>query len=223
MKNRNKILLVAVGSACGYLGYKYGKQVLSCVKNSIDRKPIEEIAKEIKGTMAKNVDDILKNTEELKGKVEGICNEALSKSVSSEDFCNDAMKAKYVTVPVRPIGIKEDIDEGISIPVEVEKKEELKEEVKKELKEELPPLDVKVSENPEEVRKEVKKLLDEAEKEIKKETVSNAAEVLKKRRAKNISKKKESKKIDIKEESKEEVNEESKEEVKEESKKEVKE
>ena len=77
MKNRNKILLVAAGSACGYLGYKYGKQVLSCVKNSIDRKPIEEIAKEIKGTMAKNVDDILKNTEELKGKVEGICNEAL--------------------------------------------------------------------------------------------------------------------------------------------------
>ena len=59
-------------------------------------------------------------------------------------------------------------------------------------------LDIKVSENPEEVRKEVKKLLDEAEKEIKSETNSNAAEVLKKRRAKNISKKKESKKIDIK-------------------------
>lgn len=67
MKKKGFVIL-AVGALCGYIGYKYGSQLVHCVKNSINRKPIEELAQEIKETMLKNKEELKKNVENLYNK-----------------------------------------------------------------------------------------------------------------------------------------------------------
>ena len=169
---KSKVVLCLVASAGGFLVYKYGKSFYGALKNSKNRQPLEEIAKEIKETMIKNVDDIRKNTEELKEKVEDICNEAVNTMLEEEDFFLDIeeenkvnfAETKYVTVPMKNVSEKT---------------------------EELSPLDVKASENPEEVRKVAVENLNEAEKAIEEELkpTESPAQILKAKRAKGRPKK----------------------------------
>ena len=129
MKNKSKVLFVAITGACGFLAYKYGKSFCTSLKNSKNRQPLEEIAKEIKETMIKNVDDIRKNTEELKEKVEGICSEAVNSMYEEEDFFfeveekNGFVDTTYIKVPTKNIPV-EDVEEQKKVEKSTEEKVE---------------------------------------------------------------------------------------------------
>jgi hypothetical protein len=43
MSKKNGLFMLVVGAAGGYLAAKYGKQVVSTVKSSIDKQPIEDL------------------------------------------------------------------------------------------------------------------------------------------------------------------------------------
>ena len=180
MKTGEKLLLVALGGAVGYVAAKYGKQIVATVKENADKEHLESIANDIKehgkkvaDSVKKSADSVKKSVADLRYEMEKGMFADLGDFDDIEDYfmCKNEedvapKKNGYVTVPVTD--------------ADVEKKED------------LPPVDVKVSENPEEVRKVVEETLAEAEELIKEETktteVKSAAEVLKKRRAQNVNK-----------------------------------
>ena len=178
MKKTNGLLLLALGAAGGYLAAKYGKQVVSTVKSSIDKQPIEDLVEEIKKSVKQGADEIKKS-------VEDICSE-IEKSYFDYPDMSDYMdeSADYAD---EEMNTPKSESTYFKIPVEDVEPEKKEEEVKEE---ELPPLDVKVSENPEEVRKAVVENLDEAEKAIAEETKTvSPGQALKAKRAKGKTKK----------------------------------
>lgn len=64
MSNKKSILVgTVIGFVGGMIAGKYGKQICSYVKNGVDRKPIEDMALEIKENMKKNKDEFCKTLE----------------------------------------------------------------------------------------------------------------------------------------------------------------
>ena len=179
MSKKNGLFMLAVGAAGGYLAAKYGKQVVSTVKSSFDKQPIEDLVEEIKKSVKQGADEIKKSVEDICSEIEKSYFDYPDMSDymdESADYADDEMnthksESTYFKIPVED--------------VEPEKKEE---EVKEE---ELPPLDVKVSENPEEVRKAAVENLAEAEKAIEEEQnpTESPAQILKAKRAKGKTKK----------------------------------
>lgn len=179
MSKKNGLFMLAVGAAGGYLAAKYGKQFVSTVKSSFDKQPIEDLVEEIKKSVKQGADEIKKSVEDICSEIEksyfdypdmtGYCDDP--SDYADEEMNTPKSESTYFKIPV----------EG----VESEKKEE---EVKEE---ELPPLDVKVSENPEEVRKAAVENLAEAEKAIEEELkpTESPAQILKAKRAKGKTKK----------------------------------
>ena len=179
MSKKNGLFMLAVGAAGGYLAAKYGKQVVSTVMSSFDKESIEDLVEEIKKSVKQGADEIKKSVEDICSEIEKSYFDYPDMSDymdESADYADEEMntpksESTYFKIPV----------EG----VEPEKKEE---EVKEE---ELPPLDVKVSENPEEVRKAAVENLAEAEKAIEEELkpIESPAQILKAKRAKGRPKK----------------------------------
>lgn len=172
MKTGGKLLLVALGAAGGYVAAKYGKQIVSVVKENSDKEHLEAIANDLKEHSKKVADSMKKSAESIKKSVDELRYEAekamfadLADFEDIEDYFMCKSEEDYQKEPV-------------SVPV-VET-------------EDVSPVEVKVAENPEEVRKVVEETLAEAEELIKEETkideVKSAAEVLKKRRTQNVNK-----------------------------------
>lgn len=174
MSKKNGLFMLVVGAAGGYLVAKYGKQVVSTVKSSIDKQPIEDLVEEIKKSVKQGADEIKKSVEDICSEIEksyfdypdmiGYCDDL--SDYADEEMNTPKSESTYFKIPVED--------------VESEKKEE-----------ELPPLDVKVSENPEEVRKAAVENLAEAEKAIEEELkpTESPAQILKAKRAKGKTKK----------------------------------
>lgn len=179
MSKKNGLFMLVVGVAGGYLAAKYGKQVVSTVKSSIDKQPIEDLVEEIKKSVKQGADEIKKSVEDIYSEIEksyfdypdmtGYCDDP--SDYADKEMNTPKSESTYFKVPVED--------------VESEKKDN---EVKEE---ELPPLDVKVSENPEEVRKAAVENLAEAEKAIEEELkpTESPAQILKAKRAKGRTKK----------------------------------
>ncbi len=55
-------IATGIGIGLGYLGYKYGRQFLTYLKQRDDRKSINDIAEDIKATLKKNMEDLCKKT-----------------------------------------------------------------------------------------------------------------------------------------------------------------
>lgn len=174
MSKKNGLFMLVVGAAGGYLAAKYGKQVVSTVKSSIDKQPIEDLVEEIKKSVKQGADEIKKSVEDICSEIEksyfdypdmtGYCDDL--SDYADEEMNTPKSESTYFKIPVED--------------VESEKKEE-----------ELPPLGVKVSENPEEVRKAAVENLAEAEKAIEEELkpTESPAQILKAKRAKGKTKK----------------------------------
>ena len=179
MSKKNGLFMLVVGAAGGYLAAKYGKQVVSTVKSSIDKQPIEDLVEEIKKSVKQGADEIKKSVEDIYSEIEksyfdypdmtGYCDDL--SDYADKEMNTPKSESTYFKVPVED--------------VESEKKDN---EVKEE---ELPPLDVKVSENPEEVCKAAVENLAEAEKAIEEELkpTETPAQILKAKRAKGRTKK----------------------------------
>ena len=178
MSKKNGLLMLAIGATGGYLAAKYGKQVVSTVKSSIDRQPIEDLVEDIKQSVKQGADEIKKS-------VEGICNE-IEKSYFDDGFLN--MADEYKDYADEEMNTPKSDSTYFKIPVTEVEEDKV---VETEKSDELPPLDVKVSDNPEEVRKAVVENLDEAEKAIAEELkpAESPAQILKAKRAKGRTKK----------------------------------
>ena len=175
MSKKNALVMLTVGAVGGFLAAKYGKQFVSAVKSSIDRQPIEEIVEEIKNSVKQGAEDVKKSVEDICSGIEKSCFEYPNMTGYMDEFADYAdeemVSSKSETV-------------YISVPMSEKKENEVKEE-------ELPPLDVKVSDNPEEVRKAAVETLEEVEKAIAEETktVESPGLALKAKRAKSKAKK----------------------------------
>lgn len=86
----------------GYLTCKYGKQVVKYSKNSLNKKPIEEIASDIRATIHKNIEETLKNIENFCDDSINNLNEKVNKSIDSSFYGNDFddMTKHYVVTKV---------------------------------------------------------------------------------------------------------------------------
>lgn len=96
----------------GYLTCKYGKQVVKYSKNSLNKKPIEEIASDIRATIHKNIEETLKNIENFCDDSINNLNEKVNKSIDSSFYGNDFddMTKHYVVTKV----VKNE-DDGIKV------------------------------------------------------------------------------------------------------------
>ena len=86
----------------GYLTCKYGKQVVKYSKNSLNKKPIEEIASDIRATIHKNIEETLKNIENFCDDSINNLNEKVNKSIDLSFYGNDFddMTKHYVVTKV---------------------------------------------------------------------------------------------------------------------------
>lgn len=105
----------------GYLTCKYGKQVVKYSKNSLNKKPIEEVASDIRATIHKNIEETLKNIENFCDDSISNLNEKVNKSINSSFYDNDFddMTKHYVVTKV----VKND-DEGTKIEENVSVEDE---------------------------------------------------------------------------------------------------
>ena len=178
MNKGSKLAITAlVGGICGYVGYKYGKDIVNVVKANCNKESVEKLTNDIKGK-AKDIynDKFVDFYDEMKDFADVELPRYIKVPFSGE-------KKEPVVIPVEEVTeekvepVAEVVEEKVE-PVE-EKKPAKKKMVKKvEKKDEdiVPPLDVQVSENPEALRKEVVELLKEAEAQMKEETKSVKAE-----------------------------------------------
>lgn len=204
MAKKNGLLLLAVGAAGGYLAAKYGKQFVETVKGSVDKQPIEDLVDEIKKSVKQGAEDIKKSVEDM-------CHE-IEKSYFDEGFLSMAedykdYESEFADYADEEMNTPKSESTYFKVPVVEVEPEKVEEPEKVDETEELPPLDVKISENPEEVRKAVVENLNEAEKAIAEETKPSASEVLKKRRESNMKKTKKTVVAEVKEEVSEPVEE----------------
>lgn len=133
MSNRKSIFIgTMVGFVGGMIAGKYGKQICSYVKNGVDRKPIEDMALEIKENMKKNKDEFCKTLENFSDNI-------FMKSGQKNEDIDNIHNFQYVkvTVPNKEDKVSnkecienkttEDVNQIISdILKEVDKKEEEK-------------------------------------------------------------------------------------------------
>lgn len=133
MSNRKSIFIgTMVGFVGGVIAGKYGKQICSYVKNGVDRKPIEDMALEIKENMKKNKDGFCKTLENFSDNI-------FMKSGQKNEGIDNIHNFQYVkvTVPNKEEKVSnkecienkttEDVNQIISdILKEVDKKDEEK-------------------------------------------------------------------------------------------------
>lgn len=102
MSKKSFILGSLVSFGLGYLTCKYGKQVVKYSKNSLNKKPIEEIASDIRATIHKNIEETLKNIENFCDDSINNLNEKVNKSIDSSFYGNDFddMTKHYVVTKV---------------------------------------------------------------------------------------------------------------------------
>lgn len=102
MSKKGFILGSLVSFGLGYLTCKYGKQVVKYSKNSLNKKPIEEIASDIRATIHKNIEETLKNIENFCDDSINNLNEKVNKSIDSSFYGNgfDDMTKHYVVTKV---------------------------------------------------------------------------------------------------------------------------
>ena len=102
MSKKGFILGSLVSFGLGYLTCKYGKQVVKYSKNSLNKKPIEEVASDIRATIHKNIEETLKNIENFCDDSINNLNEKLNKSIDSSFYGNgfDDMTKHYVVTKV---------------------------------------------------------------------------------------------------------------------------
>lgn len=102
MSKKSFILGSLVSFGLGYLTCKYGKQVVKYSKNSLNKKPIEEIASDIRATIHKNIEETLKNIENFCDDSINNLNEKVNKSINSSFYDNDFddMTKHYVVTKV---------------------------------------------------------------------------------------------------------------------------
>ena len=127
MSKKSFILGSLVSFGLGYLTCKYGKQVVKYSKNSLNKKPIEEVASDIRATIHKNIEEALKNIENFCDDSINNLNEKVNKSIDSSFYGNgfDDMTKHYVVTKV----VKNE-DEGTKVEenVSVEDKTSVVEE-----------------------------------------------------------------------------------------------
>lgn len=102
MSKKSFILGSLVSFGLGYLTCKYGKQVVKYSKNSLNKKPIEEIASDIRATIHKNIEETLKNIENFCDDSINNLNEKVNKSIDLSFYGNDFddMTKHYVVTKV---------------------------------------------------------------------------------------------------------------------------
>ena len=102
MSKKSFILGSLVSFGLGYLTCKYGKQVVKYSKNSLNKKPIEEVAADIRATIHKNIEETLKNIENFCDDSINNLNEKVNKSIDSSFYGNDFddMTKHYVVTKV---------------------------------------------------------------------------------------------------------------------------
>lgn len=94
MSNKKSILVgTVIGFVGGMIAGKYGKQICSCVKNGVDRKPIEDMALEIKENMKKNKDEFCKTLETFSDNI-------FMKNGQKNENTEDIHNFQYVKVTV---------------------------------------------------------------------------------------------------------------------------
>ena len=121
MSKKSFILGSLVSFGLGYLTCKYGKQVVKYSKNSLNKKPIEEVASDIRATIHKNIEETLKNIENFCDDSINNLNEKLNKSIDSSFYGNDFddMTKHYVVTKV----VKNE-DEGTKVEENVSVEDE---------------------------------------------------------------------------------------------------
>ena len=121
MSKKGFILGSLVSFGLGYLTCKYGKQVVKYSKNSLNKKPIEEVASDIRATIHKNIEETLKNIENFCDDSINNLNEKLNKSIDSSFYGNDFddMTKHYVVTKV----VKNE-DEGTKVEENVSVEDE---------------------------------------------------------------------------------------------------
>lgn len=102
MSKKGLIFGSLVSFGLGYLTCKYGKQVVKYSKNSLNKKPIEEVASDIRATIHKNIEETLKNIENFCDDSINNLNEKVNKSINSSFYDNDFddMTKHYVVTKV---------------------------------------------------------------------------------------------------------------------------
>ena len=182
MKTGEKLLLVALGAAGGYVAAKYGKQIVATVKENSDREHLEAIAKDIKESSKKVADSVKKSADSIK------------KSV--EDLRYEAEKAMYAD-----LGDFDDIEDYFMCKAEEEVEVEHEPVVVPNV-DTIPVVEPVVAETV-----TAESVVDEVKEDKKASNVQSAAEVLKKRRNQylNKSKTKKTVKVEDAEPAKEEV------------------
>lgn len=116
MSKKSFILGSLVSFGLGYLTCKYGKQVVKYSKNSLNKKPIEEVASDIRATIHKNIEETLKNIENFCDDSINNLNEKVNKSIDSSFYDNDfddMPKHYVVTKVVKNEGTK--VEENASV------------------------------------------------------------------------------------------------------------
>lgn len=169
MSKKNGLFMLAVGAVGGYLACKYGKQMVETAKNSVDRKSIEELANEIKDSMKASVEGIKNTVEEIRKDIEFADYADLDDCFDDEKLNTKSdEKPNYIKVSVNDLDNKNE-NEPKAKHIDIQD-DTIVENKENEIKDEdVPPLEIKIAENPEKVREEANKLLDEAEKAIQAE------------------------------------------------------
>lgn len=125
MSKKTVLLATCVGFISGHLVTKYGKQFVNYVKNSNNKKPLDEIILDIKNAVHKNVDDSFKCVENF---YTGHINQGCKKEIDFNKIDLDIekeLKSNYITVPVKdevnknPVTVDDLINKAIECNTEV--------------------------------------------------------------------------------------------------------
>lgn len=126
MSKKTVLFATCVGFVSGHLVTKYGKQFVNYVKNSNNKKPLDEIILDIKNTVHKNVDDSFKCVENFYTEH---MNQGCKKDIDLNEVGLDIekeIKSNYITVPVKdevnknPVTVDDLINKAIECNTEVQ-------------------------------------------------------------------------------------------------------
>ena len=165
MKTGEKLLLVALGGAVGYVAAKYGKQIVATVKENADKEHLESIANDIKEHGKKVADSVKKSADSVKKSVADLRYE-MEKGMFADLGDFDDIEDYFMCKNEEDVDVKEHKKGYVTVPVT----------------DTVPTEDVVVEAPVAET------VVNDAKVEEKVSNVQSAADVLKKRRAQNVNK-----------------------------------
>lgn len=170
MKTGEKLLLVALGAAGGYVAAKYGKQIVATVKENADKEHLENIANDIKESGKKVAESVKKSADSVKKSVADLRYE-MEKGMFADLGDFDDIEDYFMCKNEEDAEVKEHKKGYVTVPVV-----------------DTVPADDVVVEAPVAETVTAETVVEETKEDKKDSRVQSAADVLKKRRAQNVNK-----------------------------------